>query len=116
LCWQPRVEAGQVLLSFVKSAPETSNMIETCLALFAADGALPEHNQLLFCNGATTKEEINIFLHRAFHSHQLSDGRLFCVLRISWLQESSYLHLIDELTLRFKGYIHQPNPSVFNCS
>ena len=98
-----RVEPGEIVLSFVKPLPETSNIVETCLALYVADGYLPEHYQLLFCNDSTTKEEIDVFLHRAFHTHPLTEGRLFCVLRISRLQEASYLHLIEALTLRFKG-------------
>ena len=64
------------MLSFVKSVPETSNMIETCLALYAADGMLPEHNQLLFCNEATTKEGEPLLLS-AF------SDRLFVPLRRS---------------------------------
>ena len=98
-----KVAAGEIVLSFVKPLKETSNILETCLALYAADGCLPEHHQLLFCNELTSKEDIDIFLHRAFNVHELTGGRLFCVLRVSRLPEMSYLHLIDELTHRFKG-------------
>ena len=88
------VAEGELAVCFVEPSAGRSNMLETLLALYSADCALPAHAQLLFCRADTTREEIDAFLHRAFHANKSSlvAGRLFCALRISALPEASYLY------------------------
>lgn len=90
---QPLVGTGSIC--FVRR----NDVLETCLALYAADGALPAHSQLLVCGMETTYEEVEAFLHRAFHADEcpLMRGRLFCVLRLGGLTESLYLHFKERL-------------------
>jgi hypothetical protein len=96
----PKVAMGELAVYFVRPATSRcSNMLETCLALYAADGEMPEHAQLLFCRADTSREEIDAFLHRAFHADQcaLVSGRLFCAIRISALTQATYLYLKERV-------------------
>eukprot|EP00966_Prymnesium_polylepis_P169935 3928479-Prymnesium_polylepis.1 len=95
----PLVMEGELAVCFLAPSAGRSNMLETLLALFAADCLLPAHSQLLFCRSDTSHDEIDAFLHRAFHANQceLVRGRLFCALRISLLPEASYLYLKQQM-------------------
>ena len=97
---QATVVDGEVAWIFVHGDGVRSNMIETCLALYAGSGMLPEHSQLLFCHPSTTREELDAFLLRAFHSFAsvLTRGRLFTALRVSALAEDAYIYLIERCT------------------
>mmetsp|Transcript_16892 Transcript_16892/g.40381 ORF Transcript_16892/g.40381 Transcript_16892/m.40381 type:complete len:3239 (-) Transcript_16892:1608-11324(-) len=93
--WSKRHLVGAGTVCFVRHR----DVLETCLALYAAEGVLPAHCQLLFCSAETMHEEIEAFLHRAFHSYEstLTQDRLFCVLRIGALTEALYLYLKKRL-------------------
>jgi len=102
------VAEGELALCFVEPSVGRSNMLETLLALYSADCVLPAHAQLLFCRADTTHEEIDAFLHRAFHANKsaLVAGRLFCALRISVLPEASYLYFKQQMML----FYHTTHP------
>ena len=104
----PLVGAGTVC--FVRR----SNVLETLLALYAVDGELPAHCQLLFCGSGTTQEEIAAFLHRAFHAEEcdLTRGKLLCVLRIGELSESLYLHFKQRLERLYETVRYQTGRTV----
>ena len=76
VAWQGRklklVRDGEPTLCFVRAAPGRSNMLESCLALYEADGELPEHPLLLFCSNSTTRVDIDAVCLCSFwspHSH-----------------------------------------------
>lgn len=110
--WQrrhpPLVGAGTVC--FVRR----SNVLETMLSLYAIDGELPEHCQVFFCSADTTHEEVQAFLHRAFHSEEcpLMRGKLFCILRIGELSESVYIHLRQSIERFYETVRYQAGRTV----
>lgn len=77
----------------------TSRALDTCLTLHAADGQMPAHCQLLFCSDETSTEDLDAFLHRAFHADEcpLLRERLFCVLHIGALPEVQHLYFKCQL-------------------
>ncbi|KAK3289270.1 hypothetical protein CYMTET_3293 [Cymbomonas tetramitiformis] len=91
----PLVQPGQLVVA----RTDGHEALAAVMALFSLEGAFPERGQVLFCQAGTPWEELQAFLHRAFHAGQcaLMAGKLFILAACEALSEAAQLLLVRGL-------------------